>query len=344
MTLLKTNHDHAAKSARAIKAPVPNQTQVNAGLWHWINGVASGVGHFFGKWVGETFKVEGIWAKYDADLWRWYADAWGHAFSWLHQFVLSPIESRLNRAIARLAAKLAADMRASSRAILAATKAAEAYALDLVRRETAERRRQVAQAEHKARQEIRHLHHTIEREAASGYALERQARTSLIIRLLEILGARNPVVQGLVSDITTALIDLLSVDDPIARITISFLIRHVIDKLGIEKPLGNLIDELLAPILGDAKPRDLHDVIADISQRLGVMESEWAQFYADGGSQVEQAGNEWQAITGAVVSVALTAWVGQAVIDPAAWAGDIQAIIGRPANDLVSAAAALFRG
>jgi len=137
---------------------------------------------------------------------------------------------------------------------------------------------------------------------------------------------------------------LLSVDDPIARITIGFLIKEVIDRLGIDKALGALIHNLLAPLLGQPVPHDLHDVIADLSARMIADETQWAQFFDDGGSQVEQAGKDWRNITGPVSSVAIVAFTAAAVADPSVWAKDIADTVGRVVNDVALNAVNLFGG
>lgn len=344
VNLTKTNIDHAKKVAKSIKASGGNSNgSVLSGIWHWINGVASGVGHFI-KTLGIFGRVVSDYIQFLDDCIHFILTSLQRALTWLERFVLRPMEQRLQREIRRVAAKERSDVSYLIRLIYVVARTVMQFALRLVRREHHDMTRAVKHAEALARHEVRRLHHRIEHEAASGYSIDNRGRTGLAVKLLEFLGAHNPEVQAVVGDIATGLIDLLSIDDPLLRISIGFLIKHVIDRLGIEKPLGHLIEDLIAPILGNPKPRDLHDVIADISARLGALEGQWATFFEDGGSEVEQAGREWQGITSLAASLGIVAFTAQAVADPVGWAAEVQAVVGRPANDLVTAAARLFRG
>ncbi len=116
------------------------------------------------------------------------------------------------------------------------------------------------------------------------------------------------------------------------------------DALGIDKAVGTLIDALLTGITGAPPPRNLHDVIADISIRLSQVEGQWAQFFTDGGSQVEQAGNDWKDITSVIGNTAIVAFAVQATVDPDGWAAEIADTLGAAANDLGTRAVTLFGG
>ena len=155
---------------------------------------------------------------------------------------------------------------------------------------------------------------------------------------------RNPELRDMVGVAIKAILDLVSVDDPLARIALGFVIRDLIDKLGVDKLVGNLIQDLLAPILGEPKPRNLHAVIADMGQRLVAAESFEETFTADGGSEVEQAGRLWRDITQPAAAAAIVAFTATAIVNPDGWAKTITAIAGTPANDLVTATANLFKG
>jgi hypothetical protein len=213
-----------------------------------------------------------------------------------------------------------------------------------IRQETRARERAVTRAEHSAKVEIRAMRHTIEHEAESAYRIERDARMSVIVKLLDFAVLRDPLLKEIVGAITTGILDLLTIDDPPARLLIGFLLKRVIDRLGIDRAVGELAHDLAAPLLGKPKPNDIHDVIADISARLLTIENQWAQFFADGGSQVEQAGREWRNITGVLGSAATVGFAALAIAEPDVWAREINKVVGHPANELAAKAAELLRG
>lgn len=194
-----------------------------------------------------------------------------------------------------------------------------------------------------ARQQDKALHQLIEREAASGYRAQYQGRLVAITGILAHLITRVPFLRNVLNKIIGGVIDLIGVEDPVARWVITVLMTRVVGRLGVDKAAGEFAQSLLTPILGQPKPRDIHDVINDMSARLNAMESQWARFFADGGSQVEQAGKEWQAVTGPLTDVALLAFFGAAVADPGVWAKDVQATIGRPVEAVLMGAADLIK-
>lgn len=194
-----------------------------------------------------------------------------------------------------------------------------------------------------ARQQDKALHQLIEREAASGYRAQYQGRLVAITGILGHLISRVPFLRDIIGKIIGGVIDLAGVEDPVARWVLTVLMTRVVGRLGVDKAAGQFAQDLLTPILGQPKPRDIHDVINDISQRMNAMERQWARFFADGGSQVEQAGKEWQAVTGPLADVALLAFFGAAVNDPARWAKDVQGTIGRPLEAVLGATADLIK-
>ena len=342
--VLKTNRDHSKRMAKQIGAAKSQDNGVLGGIWHWINGVASGVGHFlsgplvaFGRAV--LNHLENIVSAFQDEI-----SALERVIFWWDRFLWHTIQGWIHRPLAKVRALIRREVKYLIRLIYVSTRTVLALAYAAVARERRERQIAVGRAEARARREIKALHGVIEREAASGYRMTQGDRTSLIIRLLDYAVLRNPAVKTLVKDIATGILDLLSIDDPVLRLLLGFLIKHVIDKLGIDKAVGVLIQDLLSPLLGKKKPQDLHDVILDLSQRILAGEKQWAQFFEDGGSQVEQAGKEWRNLTSVAGTVAVVAFVAQAVIAPNQWATEINDIIGKPANDVAAHAARLFKG
>lgn len=340
---LVTNRGHAERVAAMIQADPASSQTTSGGFWHWINGVASGIGHLF-----EHNFVWGFKATYGhlRDL----VDSVGEIFSALHRLevrihyvIWYVLKGWAVRQFHIVKCMIRAQGRYLIRLIYVTTRTVLALAFDAVRRERKQRISSIARAEAKARREIKALHHTIEREAASGYRVELDARASLITKLLEYAVVRDPALKFVVGESVRLLLDLLAVDDPPARLLLGFLMRKVVNHLGIDKAVGHLIDDLLAPLIGEPKPHGLHGVILDLSQRMLAVEAQWTQFFTDGGAQVEQAGRDWRNITGPIGSVAIVAFTAQAVTHPEAWAREINDTIGVAANDLADAAIRLFR-
>lgn len=202
----------------------------------------------------------------------------------------------------------------------------------------------VDRAQAMAKREIRAMHRTIEQEAASGYRTGYRGRVSEITKVADFLANYNPLTRNLIGDLITGVLDLATIDDPLARLLLSAVMKHIIDHLAIDKAVGHWLDDLLAPILGQPRPLNLHDVIMDISQRLAAGEAQWSQFYADGGSQVEQAGRGWQEIISPVADVAIVAWLAEAYAAPTTWASQLSGTIGVVANDVADKFAALMKG
>jgi hypothetical protein len=217
-------------------------------------------------------------------------------------------------------------------------------ALAAVRAERSARILAITRAEAKAKQEVRALHQTIEREAASAYQVQHAQRVSTVVRLLEFAVTRNPALRDIVGVAIKAILDLASIDDPIARLALGFVMRDLIDKLGVDKLIGHLAADLLAPILGQPKPRNLHAVIEDMGARLVAAEGFEATFTADGGAEVEQAGRLWRDLTSPAAAAGLAGFVAAAIVDPTGWANTITDLVGTPANELVTATANLVKG
>ena len=344
MNLKQSNQRHAAHVAGLMADTKASSTSVLGSIWHWVDGVANGISNLVTRPLPGGFRAIDHALENVHEGFTDFEQALERFHWWFHHVYIGIIPRWLHSLHTQTQGEIAALRRYLVRLIFVTTQTVLSIAMHAVRAERSERIRAVAHAEHKARAEVKALHGVIEREAASGYSADNHERASLIIRLLDFAVARNPELRAITGDIASGILDLLTVDDPVLRITLGFLIQHVIDKLGVDKALGVLIGDLAAPILGRPLPRDLHNVIADISARLDTSEQQWAQFMQDGGSQVEQAGKDWRNITSIAGNLAILAFTVQAVADPAGWAGEIQGTIGVAAADIADRAAALFRG
>lgn len=343
MTFSQLNRHHKRKVARGVGGGIGGGQGGGGGFWGWINGVASSIGHFlsgplarFTRVVRLAFGVvTDLYADYYQALWRaltWYDRT---LINWLRKLIMWRIRQEAS-------ARRDSDARLI-RLIYVTTATVLQLALAAVRRERIARQRAVGQAEARARQEVRYLHQLIEREAASAYRTGYPGRADLIARLLDLAVNRDPVVKDAVGLITRGLLDFVAIDDPPARWVIGFLLNDVISHLGVDKAIGALAGDLLAPLIGEPKPRNLHDVIGDITARLGKIEAWQAEFMAEGGPQVEQAGRDWRDITSLVGDASVLAFAATAVADPAGWAATINDTLGALGNATVAGVSDLIR-
>lgn len=341
--MMDNNKRHAHRTAKLIAQSKSADTGVFDGIWHWINGVASGISHFLGAPVTAAFRAVQTALEDILDAFEEFDAALLRLAFWWELGLLHRLEQHINRLLDGIRAREHRDFTYLIRLIHVVSQYVLVTAIRRVEAETAARQRAIGAAEARTRREIRYMHGTIEREAESGYRIERDQRVSTITRLLDYAVQRNPLLRDLVSTIVTGILDLLTIDDPPARLLLGFLVRKVIDRLGIDKAVGDLIGDLAKPILGEPKPDNLHNVIADICTRLSAGEAQWAKFMENGGSQVEQAGREWRDITSVVGNTAIVAFTVQAVVAPERWAAEIRSAVGVPANDILSTASKLFR-
>lgn len=177
------------------------------------------------------------------------------------------------------------------------------------------------------RQQVLALHQLIEREAAGAYRGGYAGRTDVISKLADYLASHDPVVRRLTGDLISGLLDLASIDDPVARLALGFVMKHIIGRLGVDKVAGDALSALVSPLLDHGRPHDLPGVIRDLSARLDALEGQQAQFWRDGGAEVEQAGAQWSAITSPLIDAALIGWLAQAVVAPQAWARELSGTV-----------------
>lgn len=314
------------------------------GVWHWLNGVASGVSNFFGRSVVDAFHTVLAAIETEVDWWQKAIGTYFKLYYWIQIHVLKYLYNLIVAKYVKLRAELKSDVARLIRLIYITTQYVLVVALRAVRAERVAREHAVKHAIAIAARDVRMLHQTVEREAASAYQVERDARVSVIVRLLEFAVTRNPELRTVIGDSIKALLDLLAIDNPIARLALGFVINDLIDRLGVDRLVGQLISDLLRPILGEPKPRNLHAVVLDMGKRLVAAEGFEAQFTADGGAQVEQAGKLWRDITQPAIAASIVGFVAFGIADPNGWASALNNTVGRLGNDLVDSTAKLVKG
>lgn len=332
-----------AKSAwGGISGAVGSAGGALGGIWRYITSLATALQYMMSHPITGIVNALAMFAGlvtgnlHDAGL------SARRAIGWYDQNRLNPTKQWVTRQFNVVYALLASDLKMLIRTILDYYGRAKAYALVLVKEEQKDRIAGDQRSEAYTRQQVKLALALIQKEAASGYALTLQQRMSLITRLADVIVTRNPLVKDAMSIIIRGLLDILAIDNPLARLALGFAITQVVDRLGLDKVAGTLLRDLMAPILHDSAPSNLHDVIEQIGLRLNAQEAQWAQFMADGGPEILQAGEQWRDITGLATDAALLAFLGLAVADPRAWARDVAAVAGPVVGGAVAGVTAVL--
>jgi len=324
-----------AAKKRAAKSKGGKKSELWA-LAQALNGAIHGLAAQFGGVFAGMAKALDIYTHLDRSVGDAIADKLRKVVIYLIRGRLAAMQRLIKWVYVTLSATIAKNYQMALRHIQRYYWLARAYARSEALIVLKDALAAVRSAEAKAKREIRAMHRHIEQEAVSGYRTGYQDRTSEIAKVADFLVNMNPIVRRLVGDLVTGVLDLATIEDPLVRLVLGAIMQHIIDHLSIDKAVGHYLDELLAPILGQPKPHDLHGVVMDISKRLSAMEGQWSQFWTNGGSQVEQAGREWQDLISPVFDVAALAWIGQAYLDPKAWARELSGTVGAAANNVAS--------
>lgn len=183
----------------------------------------------------------------------------------------------------------------------------------------------------------------VQREAATGYKAGNKQRVSTVQKITDDIATRNPVIKALVSDFVKLLIDFLGASNPVERIVLQLALTKIVNHLGVDKVAGNLLQALVGPLIGNPDPRNLHDVCANLAQRVSAIEGRWADYMDNGGPEQEQQGRQLKSLTSVVTDVALLGFFGLMATEPNAWATGVADTIGTVVNDSAAAAAAVIR-
>lgn len=247
--------------------------------------------------------------------------------SWTQTHQVNPLKKLMLKMFAELRARIAYLFALAYLYINTQIRKTRAYARALVAREREQRIADFKRSEAYTRAQVKAALALVQREAAGGYADGDRNRESIVTRLLDDIAGRNPELRAITSRIIGIVLDLATVDDPVARFLITMLMNKVIAKLGVDKALGAFTQSLIDQLAGAGKPKTLHDVIDDLTLRVGNLENEWATFMSDGGPQILQAGEQWKAITGVLADAGLLAFAVAATVEPEATARDLSDII-----------------
>lgn len=315
----------------------------SGGIWDWVNSILHGAGHIFGTLIGKYFPVLSFSLHNVLRELGVMKDVFAKLIAWLETGVLKQIQQRLVFVLQLAEAYTDVRVRRLRQLLAAAVNDLLAYVNLKVKDEAYHRSQADLRLDREIKTRIKWLHQAIEREAVSAYRGAQDARLGTIGRVGDLIINQNPIIRPLVRRVVAIVIDLAEVDNPVLRIAAGFLLRHIIDHLGIDRIAGHLLDDLVGSITGHKKPQGLAEVIADLAARCQASEDQWARFMANGGSDVEQAGAEWQSIAHYTTDALILAFFGAAVVTPHAWARDVSGTLGVVANDTIGKVAELFR-
>jgi hypothetical protein len=260
-----------------------------------------------------------------------------------HKYVI-PLVAWVNARIWALRNWTAARLTALALYVVSLYRKSLAYTQHMVGVERKQRIADVRAARTYALRLVAAAHAAIELEAVHGYRDGNSQRLTAIQKLTDEIAQRNPLIRALVKDFVTLLIDALGAENPLERIALQFLLREVINKLGVDRVAGDLLGRIAGPLIADPRPKNLHDVVKDLAQRVSGMENQWSDFMTDGGPEVEQAGKQWKSYTSAITDASLLAFFGAAVVDPHTWAADVAGTVGAVVNGTIDGVADLIRG
>jgi len=334
---------HAAKVRQLIKKTKQPPGGLLNTMWSWVNSIQNGLSWFSYFPIGAFAKLDAFWLRGVIDYGTFLGHGLQRILNLIAQLVVKLIIPYINRRLAQLRAYLLHRMKGLYQLILLVSELAYLNTVRMVGLERRWRLQQVKRVKADLISQIKALHQTIEREAASGYQLGQSQRLSIIQKVADLIAAHDPAVQLAVKDLITGVLDLASVDSAAARLALTFGLRQLVDRLGLDRVIGDLLSNLLGPLLGQPKPRDLHGVIYDISGRLNGLESTWASFMASGGAQIEQAGSEWQGITGLGADALLLGFFVLAATEPKVWASTVSTTLGPVIDSTLLAAVGLLK-
>jgi len=334
---LDTLKQWASNAWGSITGAVANPVAALTNLWHYITSLHDAL-----AWLSANPLVKG----YKSFLLNFTViglairaaqAAIGRIGAWVWVHEVKPVRDQLQGEITALSRWAVAMFAAQQAEIVRDYLAALAYARKLVAIERAARIK-ADQAEHAAMlKTVAALHATIEKEAASAYNAGLNARLGVIGTILEDMAGHTPLIKDAVEFLLKDWVDIENIDDPVIRWLANKAIDEIVNNAEVDKAAGSLAQSLLGPIIGQPRANGLHDVISDLAARVAAMEQQWATFMKDGGPEVEQAGQEWKAVTGTLVNLGFLGFTGLAVADPAAWATGVSDSVGTVANDSIGA-------
>lgn len=326
-----------------VTAGVADVAKAFDSVWRFIGSLTSLVSHLYAR------TLKGLLAAYlyiisdMVNVITGQSAAIDRVRGWIYKYDIVPLRGFLLAVILALAKRTEQQ--------LAALKALEfrLYFLSLTytqQQVTIERKARIADvnaARAYAAKLVSALHASLETEASAAYNEHTKDRLSVISKIIDEIANRNPVVRKLTGEFITLLLDFTETENPVLRLALKLLLPKIIGNLGIDKPLGDLLSAMFGSVAGTPKARTIGDAVGDLAGRVSALEGQWAAFMANGGPEIEQAGEQWKGLTSLTTSAALLGFFGLAVADPSGWATAVADTVGVAVNDSAAAAASLIR-
>lgn len=335
---------NVARAAWGFIAGLPSDIgRAVAAVWSFARSVQQVADYVLSHPLTELLNAMALWSAWVTGNHQAYLNAIIRIDPWIFRHRVLPLKALVQLWFRQLEARIAYLFAQAYLYIDLKFRQAEAYTRQLVDAEHKDMLAHFREAEHYAYLQALARYQQVNRESASAYNGHLQDRLGLARRLTDEIVARDPAVSGLVKAIVTGIVDLAGIEDPLARLALGFLLRTVIRRLGVDKPVAALLDSLLAPLLGSPRARSLPDVVTDLELRTEATEQWEAQFMADGGPEILQAGQDWKDLTSVVTDVALLAFLAATIAEPVAAANDVNRVLVPVADGAAAAWRALLR-
>lgn len=270
-------------------------------------------------------------------------DALGRLAAWVDMELVKPLRAQVLAWLAALKVWTAGQIAITQALEYRLYDAALKYTWELTGTEHDARVKDVDRARAQARQEVAAMAAALQAAAIAGYQAGDTTRSTVLQDLAETAASRAGIARYLTDRLISLLIDLETTDNPVERWVAVHLAREITGKLGVDHAVGDMLGLMLGQAADQGKPRDLRDVIRDLAGRITTLEGQWAQFYKDGGTQVEEAGTSWKIITDLGFDAALAAFFTASVTDPVAWARDLADVAGPVMDDTLGRVLGLIR-
>ena len=344
MNFLKSMLKYAQDAWSGITGAVTDPVRALQQLWHFAGSIHQLFSHLFAN-VSRLLHWNHL--SLSADLLNLINDVLGalaRVKNWIWHHQVNPVRVHLTGDIRNLRRWTGHNLYLLRQYDIRLFFASLGYAYRLARNERNDRVKAVIAARKYTVTLVKASLKTVDREASDGYNSGIKARKDMITSIADDLANRAPLIKGIVNDLISALLDFLAVDNPALRFALNLALSKVVDDAAVDKVTGALLQTLIKDITGEGKVGTLEEVAKDVSVRLTGLENKWADYAADGGSELQEAGEEWQRLASLPVDLAIVAFLADMVADPAQWARDVNDTAGAVIDGAVTAISGLIKG
>ena len=169
---------------------------------------------------------------------------------------------------------------------------------------------------------------------SDAYDGTRQSQATGISKALDVIVAYTPEIKAVVGELAKLILDFAEIDNPVARIAGTLLLKQVVDHIGIDTAVGAFVNDIVSQFLGGPAPRSMAAVVVDVGNRLDTLESQWQVFMGNGGTEVEELGDDLHEMHSPVFAAIVLGVITAQILDPVSTARAVSDIIGGPVNDI----------